>query len=206
LPDLLGYNFRANAIRPQAGDIQVGMNGHNKIKRDELKELNRRTLRIKGYDYSQAGAYFVTVCAYQRRILFKDVKIRKIVEDEWMNTALVRKDIILDEFVVMPNHVHGIIIIRYNDVISRRGELHSPHEFKSPSKTIGAVIRGFKASSYRKINLAINVSNCPIWQRNYYEHVIRNEADLFEKRKYIIDNPAKWNEDEYYADDKTAGH
>ncbi len=181
------------------------MDSHNKIEPDEPKELNRRTLRIKGYDYSQAGAYFVTVCANKRQLIFSDARIIKIVEDEWMNTATVRKDIILDEFVVMPNHLHGIIFIKYNDMISRRGELHSPHEFKSPSKTIGAIIRGFKASSYRKINLALNVSNYPVWQRNYYEHVIRNEADLFEKRKYVIDNPTKWNEDEYYLNESVGG-
>jgi putative transposase len=172
---------------------------------EDSRLRNRRTLRIKGYDYAQAGAYYVTVCACKRQLIFGDANIRKIVEDEWLNTATVRKDILLDELVVMPNHLHGIIFIKYNDMISRRGELHSPHEFKSPSKTIGAIIRGFKASSYRKINLALNVSNYPIWQRNYYEHVIRNEADLSEKRKYIISNPAKWNEDEYYSNESAGG-
>ena len=113
-----------------------------------------------------------------------------------------------DEFVVMPNHLHGIIIIqnRSNNVLtngtlisSRRGELHSPINFKSPTQTLGAIIRGFKASSYRNINAMFNKSGVPLWQRNYHDHIIRNEADLFEKRKYIIDNPAKWNEDEYYS-------
>lgn len=181
------------------------MNTSNDNQPNYSQVCHRRSLRLNGYDYAQAGAYYVTLCAYQRQLIFNDTRIRKIVEDEWVNTATVRKDIVIDEFVVMPNHLHGIIIIRYNDMISRRGELHSPHGFKSPSKTIGAVIRGFKASSYRKINLALNVSNYPVWQRNYYEHVIRNEADLFEKRKYIIANPAKWNEDEYYLNESVGG-
>jgi len=175
---------------------------------------HRRSIRLQEYDYFQSGAYFVTICTYKRQMLFADIRIKKIVEEEWLNTGLVRPNVIIDEFVVMPNHLHGIIVIQNHiDTVStkvklgssRRGELHLPNKFKSPSQTIGAVIRGFKASSYRKIIATLNMSDMLIWQRNYYEHIIRNEVDLSEKRKYIIDNPAKWNEDEYYSNNPSSG-
>jgi REP element-mobilizing transposase RayT len=160
---------------------------------------HRRTIRIKGYDYSQSGAYFITICAYKQQIIFGDINIKKIIEDEWSHTATIRTDIILDQFVVMPNHVHGIIII--DDRVGAYSHTPLPAAFKSPSRSLGAIIRGFKGATKIKINEYRNTPGLPIWQRNYYEHVIRNEADLSEKRKYIIDNPVKWNEDEYNSID-----
>jgi putative transposase len=197
-----------------------GLTGNAMNKADDNRQnasgvLNRRSFRLQEYDYTQNGAYFMTICADQRRMIFEDIKIKTIVEEEWLKTSIIRSYIILDEFVVMPNHMHGIIIINHHVgspsgasekmVDSRRGELHSPNKLKSPSKTLGAIIRGFKASSYRKVNVALNTSAFAIWQRNYYEHVIRNEADMTEKRKYIIDNPAKWDDDEYYLNDSATG-
>jgi putative transposase len=175
------------------------MNTLTANKPDDSRLHHRRTLRIKGYDYSQSAAYFVTVCVYQRQSIFSDNNIKKIIEDEWSHTATIRTDIILDQFVVMPNHVHGIIII--DDRVGAYSHTPLPVTFKSPSKSLGAIIRGFKGATKIKINEYRNTPRKPIWQRNYYEHVIRNESDLFEKRKYIIDNPAKWNEDEYNSID-----
>jgi len=192
----------ANAIRPYAGNLQVCMDRQNQNEQDDSQALNRRSLRLREYDYSQEGAYFVTVCTYKKRMIFTDIRIKRIVEKEWLKTPIVRPYITLDEFVVMPNHLHGIIIINHH--VGAYGHTPLRGVFRSPSKSLGAIIRGFKASSKIKINEFRNAPKEPVWQRNYYDHVIRNEADLSEKRKYIIDNPAKWDEDEYYSNNPSS--
>ena len=166
----------------------------------------RRSIRLKGYDYSQAGAYFVTICDWQRECLFGDIvdgEVRlneygRIVEKEWSRTSTIRPNIEIDIFVVMPNHFHGILVI--NGVgDSCRGVLqYAPTErtFRSPSQTVGAIIRGFKSTLAKKINQIRDTPGHPVWQRNYYEHVIPNEEDLNRIRQYVTENPMKWSEDE----------
>ncbi len=170
------------------------MNMHRQSNKYNKQKHHRRSLRLKGYDYSQNGAYFVTICTYNKELLFEDNRIKNIVEDEWLNTPKRRRNIILDEYVIMPNHIHGIIIIEnrvgaYCDTPLQSG-------FRSPSRTLGSIIRGFKASSTKKINIIRNSLGIPVWQRNYYEHVIRNETDLYDTRRYIRENPLKWDLDE----------
>ena len=138
-----------------------------------------------------------------------------IVKDEWLKTPAIRKNIDLDYYVIMPNHIHGIIIIE------RRGELNSPQgkgekdlppnedkgriayaptekKFKSPSQSLGSIIRGFKSAVTKRINEHRKTNGNSIWQRNYYEHIIRNERDLYNIRRYIELNPLKWELDKYY--------
>lgn len=168
---------------------------------------NRHSLRIKGYDYSGAGVYFITICTNNRDNLFGEIidnkmfinAFGKIVENEWIKTPEIRNIIEIDSFVIMPNHFHGIIVI--ND--AGRGVLQyalstKTNEFKSPSQTIGAVIRGFKSTVTKQINIFRNMQMQSIWQRNYYEHIIRNEDDLLRIREYIIKNQENWENDEEY--------
>ena len=163
---------------------------------------HRRSIRLRGYDYSQAGAYFVTICTWNRECLFVDVVGRDLLLNEfgraaemgWLTTSLIRPNIELDEYIVMPNHLHGIVVI--NDY---RGVLqYAPIQkgLKSPSQTLGAIIRGFKSSVTKTINEMRDTAAIPVWQHNYYEHIIRNEDELNRIREYIINNPLQWSEDE----------
>jgi putative transposase len=177
---------------------------------------HRRSIRLKGYDYSQNGAYFITLCVQDRNPIFGRIvngemqlnEFGAIARDEWQKTADMRKNIEMDEFIVMPNHFHGIIVI--DDGINGTGTLQraptapTREQFGKPtSNTIPTIIRGFKAAVTKQINtIQINagVYNMPerIWQKNYYEHVIRNETSLNKIREYIMSNPLNWKEDDYY--------
>jgi putative transposase len=179
---------------------------------------HRRSVRLKGYDYAQPGAYFVTICTHGRVCIFGDIlngemvvnECGQRVTEEWLYTGLLRPDVVVDAFVVMPNHLHGIVIITERDhhrgVLRdhRRGVLHTPsvdgtldRGVNSPSRTLGALVRGFKAATVRDINRLRGAPvGTPVWQRNYYEHVVRGAGGLDRIRAYIADNPARWPEDE----------
>jgi len=173
--------------------------------RGKIQILNRHSIRLKGYNYGQPGAYFVTICTHRRECLFGEAvegevalsTFGKIVEGEWKISANIRREIELDEFVVMPNHIHGIVSIRDHHPVGATGRspLHSIHR-TLPPKSLGSFIAGFKSSVTKKINHLRGIPGQPVWQRNYYEHVIRNEIDLEETREYIQNNPLKWLEDE----------
>ena len=147
----------------------------------------RRSLRLQGYDYSQAGAYFITVCTHLRVALFgevveNDVRLNQagmIVKESWGNLIAHYRDIDLDAFVVMPNHVHGIIVLA-DGAGTRRG--------------IPEIVRGFKTFSARSVN-ELRQTRGAVWQRGYYEHVIRDETALNRIRGYIANNPARWADD-----------
>ena len=256
---------------------------------------HRRSIRLKGYDYSQAGLYFITICCQNRAFLFGEItngkmvlnNAGKIANDEWLNTPKIRPNVELGEFIIMPNHIHGIIRILdrgelhspendgnnngdkelhspehdrnkngddelhspendgnnngdkelhspendgnnnvYSELHSTENdrnkngddELHSPendsnnngddelHSHKivnvhkgecnsppqGPSNTIGAIIRGYKSSVTKQLNL-MNIGRA-VWQRNYHEHIIRNEQSYQNISNYIIHNPTKWME------------
>jgi REP element-mobilizing transposase RayT len=170
---------------------------------------HRRSIRLKGYDYSQAGAYFVTICAQNRECLFGEIvdgEMRlngqgEIVIACWDNLPCHFPHIELDAFVVMPNHVHGIIVIAY-DTGGGRGKAFAnpskccvPTKRGSPGGSLCAVVQNFKSISTRKINQQRDARGAPVWQRNYYEHIIRDERELDRIREYIAANPAKWDED-----------
>ena len=156
------------------------------------KKHHRRSIRLKGYNYSSEGFYFITICTEGRRCLFGTIingkmvlnDYGKIVDNEWQNTIKIRNgDVVLHEYVIMPNHIHAIIQI--HRVVS-----HTPNEishtpFQSPSKTLGAIIRGFKGAVSKQIGKSI-------WQRNYYESIINDEQAFENISKYIRNNPAKW--------------
>jgi len=167
--------------------------------------LHRCSMRLPYYDYSQAGAYFVTVCAHKRRCLFGAVingemqmnRCGKVVEEEWYRSAKMRREIELDAFCVMPNHVHGIVVIAKSPVgaqgLAPRQHGHAPLQRKV--RSLSTLIAGFKAAATTRINELRGTPRTPVWQRNYYEHVIRNEDDLSEIREYIESNALKWDLD-----------
>ena len=173
---------------------------------------HRRSIRLQGYDYAQAGMYYLTLTTHGRERLFGEISANemhlsdfgKIVLEEWQRTSVVRPEVELDEFVIMPDHVHGIMIIRAerNGVLCRGVSPYAPTRkssdrvtpFRSPSRTLGAIIRGFKGASTKRIN-ALRCTPCaPVWQRNYYEHIIRDGDDLDRIRAYIASNPDEWAE------------
>lgn len=168
------------------------------------KTHRRCSICLKGYDYSQNGAYFITISTHRKQNLFgeiidEEIKLNefgRIVEDEWLRTAKMRSNIVLDEFVVMPNHVHGIVIIQREC----RGTLQRAPTFEEfgqlTSDSIPSIIRGFKSAVTKRINELRQTLRIPVWQCNYYEHAIRDENDLDSIREYIRYNPLKWAEDE----------
>ncbi|MBM3151317.1 MAG: hypothetical protein FJZ96_03790 [Chloroflexi bacterium] len=159
----------------------------------------RRSIRLRGYDYSAAGGYFVTVVAFRRECLFGEIvdgemrlnALGRIVREEWFRSAQIRKEIRVeeDEFIVMPNHIHGIIWIcdvgadgvrpdSGKQIIkptgfNTRGASLAP--LQRPPKSLGSFIAGFKASVTSRAGRELNTAN--IWQRNYYEHIIRVQKD-----------------------------
>ncbi len=119
-----------------------------------------------------------------------------VVNDEWRRSEQIRREITLDEFVVMPNHLHGIVFIENTAGANGRSPLHRKN---MGSKTLSSFVAGFKSSVTKQINQIRQLSGIPVWQRNYYEHVIRDENDLNRIREYIINNPLQWGNDDYYA-------
>jgi REP element-mobilizing transposase RayT len=170
----------------------------------------RRTLRLKGYDYSQAGAYFITLCTQNRACLFGNVvdgqmrlnAMGFIVAEEWRKTAEIRKEMELGEWVVMPNHFHGILVItnpRRNIACCRGVARNAPtsrmSEISPKPGSIPATVRAFKSAVSKRISELQGVPGTSVWQRNYYEHFIRNDESLNHIRQYIFDNPAQWATD-----------
>ncbi len=145
----------------------------------------RRRLRLPDYDYASPGAYFVSICTHQRVCLFGQITdgtlsanpFGKIVEACWPDLPSHYPNAVLDAFVVMPNHVHGILLIE--------------RVFQA-AHGLGEIIRGFKTFSARRINELRSTTGKPLWQRGYHEHIVRNEAALEEIRDYINTNPLRW--------------
>ena len=134
----------------------------------------------------------------------------KIVEEEWLKTKQIRTYVDLDYYVIMPNHFHGIIIVEQsNDNVGATRRVARNNEERAiqriaPTKqtlisnSLGSIIGQFKSRVTKKLRELSGDPELKIWQRNYYEHIIRNDLDLYNIRKYIEDNPLKWDLDEYY--------
>lgn len=171
---------------------------------------HRHSIRLKDYDYSQAGAYFVTICAWNRECAFGEIIDGEMQLNEWGEVVALCWDEIpihfpnveLDAFVIMPNHVHGIIIIpdsveaRHASPLQQKTEI--PRGIKR--KSLGAIVGSFKSATTKRINQIRSNPGAPVWQRNYYEHIIRDEEDLHDILEYIAGNPVKWGEDEENPD------
>ena len=181
---------------------------------------HRRSIRLKGYDYSLAGAYFVTIDTYQHEQLLGEITLGEmklnasglIVHHTWVDLPNHYPNIELDTFCIMPNHIHGIIVLGGDDhsmggmgIVVGAGLRPAPTNPAAPTKAVSTtndietkhyplseIVRAFKSFSARRINLLRCVKGIPVWQRNYYEHIIRNEREYEAIRDYIIDNPVNW--------------
>lgn len=151
----------------------------------------RKSPRLQGYDYSQSGAYFVTICTYQRLHLFGSIDNEimhlntagEIVAACWQTIPTHYPDVELDAFVVMPNHMHGILVL-YGDNLAFRTML-------------GRVINAYKGAVTARFRQQATDSH--IWQTRYHDHIIRSEANLNHIRNYVATNPARWAEDTFYG-------
>jgi REP element-mobilizing transposase RayT len=166
--------------------------------------------RLRGWDYSSQGYYFVTVCVHDRKELFGkiiDNKMRaneygKIVTDEWWKSFEIRNELYGDEFIVMPNHIHGIVRISGSSVETHgRASLQKQSENKNgiairAPKSVSSFIAGFKSSATKRINQIRNTPGRAIWQPRFYDHIIRDGKTLFQIRTYVRNNPLHWDSDE----------
>ena len=180
------------------------------------------TIRLKNYDYSKSGAYFITIVTHNRQCIFGKISDGrmilndggKIAQQCWMDIPEHFPHAELDEFVIMPNHIHGIIILNEinnqtfvetnNNSSLQMQQIKSPSQssqqksiFRSPSKTIGSIVRGFKIGVTKWFRKQTDIYT--VWQQNYYEHIIRNDDELNRIRQYIIINPSKWTLDKNYV-------
>ncbi len=176
-------------------------------------------MRLKGFDYSSEGCYFITIVTKDRVPLFGEIvreemvlnELGKIVAEEWIKSAEMREEIEIEDFVVMPNHFHAVVMI-FNplnpcmgDPISTESPVgaygHTPlqnHQstnqrgFRSPSRSLGALVRGFKSAVTTRINTIRGTPGVPVWQRNYYDHIVGSDREYELIAEYIANNPANW--------------
>lgn len=171
----------------------------------------RRSIRLKGYDYTQAGAYFVTICTQNRECLFGEIVEEEMrlndagqtVQSVWNELPCHYPGVEIDVFVVMPNHIHGTIVLMDDHVVGATpcgclvpGQAQGP----APTMSLPDVVHRFKSLTTARFRHGVVQNNWHpfhgrLWQRNYYEHVIRNESELNRIREYIGANPARWEED-----------
>ncbi len=155
----------------------------------------RRSMRLKGYDYGRAGAYSLTICADGQGCIFGEVRDSEmclngngdIVWACWQDLPRHYAHVCTDVFMVMPNHVHGIIVL--TDTGSRKTDTRHG---------LPEIVRALKTFSARRINELRRAPGARVWQRGYFDHVVRNEDDLDRIRRYIVENPARWSDDEYH--------
>ncbi len=178
----------------------------------------RRSIRLKGYDYSHSGAYFVTTCTQNRECLFGEVKNEKVklnpvgemIQEIWEGLPQYHLGFEMGEFVVMPNHIHGIIVLTENVGVGLRAyppiETAEPKQKAgqpqrvAPTITLSDIVHHFKSYTTARYRERVENADWPpfpgrLWQRNYYEHIIRSEKSLNKIREYITNNPIRWQFD-----------
>ena len=178
---------------------------------------HRQSIRSINNNYSQSGGYFITVCAHQRAHLFGEIIDGRMLLNEagliaqncWHAIPTHFPTAFLDECVIMPNHMHGIVVITDRKGTACRAQCKKTEyqgtacraptveQFGKPiSGSIATIIRSFKSASTRQINMQRNTPGIPVWQRNYWERIIRDEPELQSVRQYIRNNPAQWQHDD----------
>jgi len=184
--------------------------GNTPDMKDNSDIHRRRSIRLRGYDYTQVGAYFITICTQNRECLFGQIvdggmmlnEAGRVVVKCWHAMPDHFSNFELDEFVVMPNHFHAVFVLH------RRGEScirpisgdHKDRPYGTLPDTVGRVIQAFKSITTHEYIKGVKQYRWPsfprkLWQRNYYEHIIRHEPELNHIREYIVENPLKWELD-----------
>ena len=164
----------------------------------------RRSNRLRDCDYRQQGVFFITICTHRQACLFGEIidgamqlnQLGRIVEQEWQRTAELRPYVDLDAFVVMPNHIHGVIVIAEQNT-DAGGSVKL-----LAAKSLGAIIGQFKGSVTKRIRFQEGLQGIIVWQRNYHDHVVRNDKSLQRIREYIAYNPENWAKDFYFDDEQ----
>jgi REP element-mobilizing transposase RayT len=165
---------------------------------------HRRSLRLTDYDYSDTGAYFVTICTQNRACLFGEVvdgKLQlndagRLIQKLWEELPTRFAEVNINSFIVMPNHLHGIVLVGAQFIAPDTPHNHRERNEKGAmnrAPTLGEIVRTYKALSTRMIRQTVNSTFA--WQRNYYEHIIRCEESLNRIRQYILDNAVRWEFD-----------
>jgi len=178
----------------------------------EPVQRRRRSLRLNGYDYAQAGAYFITLCTQDRACLFGQVvdgamrlnDAGEFATRLWHDMPIRFSGLDVDAFVVMPNHIHGILVLSDNAATVGAplvGALDKNKAATRAAPTIGDIVGGFKSSFTVEYIRGVRNDRLPqfdrrVWQRNYYEHIIRDEPELTRARRYIEENPLRWEFDQ----------
>ena len=165
---------------------------------------HRQSVRMKSWDYSESGAYFVTLCAHRRHTVFGEIRqgvmglnrFGCLVWNEWYLLALRRPSLILDEFIVMPNHLHLILFLQ-NDVSMNPWLQDRDRTNKATAGSLGAVMGGFKSGVTREIS-RLRDEHTVVWQRLFYDRVIRDERELNAMRRYIHNNVINWPRDKHF--------
>jgi len=189
----------------------------------------RRSIRLRGYDYRLAGGYFVTICVMNGKCDLGDIvedemelnSFGQIVDEEWRRLERIRQHVLLDGYQLMPNHFHGIVWLT-NEPEIEPGQIEKDSNWVTQASPLvaasesnrgmgperdssAAVVVGFKSASTRRINKLREVSGVSIWQRNYWERIIRNNRELEAIRRYIRHNPANWRKDDLYPGSSRRG-
>ncbi len=189
---------------------------------------NRRSIRLQNYDYTKEGAYYITICTSDKRLLFGTVnheslllnRLGQIAEQCWLEIPDHSTKVTIDYYILMPNHFHGILFIAEpptdSNVLIHSNTVRALHvgdsDFNGTApcadgvrvpyvipRSLGSIVRSYKSAVSRLAHGLPEFKTTPIWQRNYYEHVIRDEDDLYVKRNYILNNPLQWELDEFYC-------
>ena len=169
--------------------------------------LHRNSTRLRDFDYASSGAYFVTICTAQRAQLFGEIADGQMVLNDVAQVALETwsaipehfSNVSLDEFVVMPNHIQGIVCIERPPVGAQHAApLHSASpRFNVDAGSLGAIVRSFKAAVTKRARATSSNPDLHVWQRGFHDHVVRDTSDLERIRTYISVNPLEWHSDDY---------
>jgi putative transposase len=172
----------------------------------------RHSPRLKDHDYAQQGTYFVTICTYNRVHVFGNVvemnvelnTLGCVAESCWRDIPKHFPNVVLDEFVVMPNHVHGLIFISDDSFVGTRHAVSLPdtrEAFSAPVPgSLSTIVRSYKSAVTNQINRIRKITE-PVWQGRFYDHIVRTETSLNRLREYILQNPARWEHDKHYSPD-----
>jgi len=166
---------------------------------------HRRSIRLQGYDYSRPGTYFITICTHDQEYLFGNIiddvmhlnDMGQVIAESWEWLADQYGHISLGEWVIMPNHLHGLIVITDD---YRGGSRTAP---TGKCKPVGQLIGAFKTVSTKRINEMRQTPGAKLWQRNFWEHIVRDESEWHRIRQYIQNNPAQWRQDQLNHDATT---
>jgi REP element-mobilizing transposase RayT len=181
---------------------------------------HRRSIRLRSHDYRDGGIYFVTICTKNKECIFGEIRNGmmglsdegSVVAECWSQIPQHFRGVELDEWIIMPNHIHGLIYMddpRYRGVACNApteisiDDLEHKKLTGPPLGSLGILVRSFKSAVTKRINELRREPGSVVWQRNYYEHIVRSEEETLRIRRYIMDNPSHWMiDDEYFPSDK----